>query len=108
MVSDATLPKVTVWPTKYTVTVMPDDEIAGIHFDLAVEYRGDGRWSVCWLSSCLSRDGEWDYEPQPSSRTDEWLDAHRFSKEEAIRRAKEVAPHVIVNGVKAADKTKAQ
>lgn len=33
--------------------------------------------------ACLSRDGKWVREPQPSSRTDEWLAEHRFTLEEA-------------------------
>ena len=55
---------------------------------LTVEARGDDRWAVkrdgC---ECLSVSGKWDYEPLPSSRTDEWMAAHRFDYEEAVARA---------------------
>ena len=44
--------------------------------DLWTVHRGD-----MWLGNleCLSTDGEWAYEPMPSSRTQEWLDGHRFA-----------------------------
>ena len=91
----------TVKATRYTVSVMPDDEIAGSSFDVAVEYRGFDRWAVTRGSSCLSRSGEWEYEVQPSSRDDEWLDEHRFTKDEALAAAKDAAPLVVINGIRA-------
>lgn len=41
---------------------------------------GVGQWAVRSSSLCLSRDLEWDHEPQPSSslRTTEWYRRHRF------------------------------
>ena len=45
---------------------------------------GQYRWAVRRNGECLSRKLEWDYEPFPSSRTDEWLRLNRFdSVEEA-------------------------
>lgn len=41
--------------------------------------------------NCLSRDGEWELEPQPSSRDEEFLDKHRWADiseaEKALRNA---------------------
>jgi len=49
---------------------------------------GGDLWAVRSGSMCLSTQGEWDWEPMPSSRTDEWLGAHRFqNSDEAIRAA---------------------
>lgn len=36
------------------------------------------RYVVRQLSYCLNRDGEWEYEPQPSSRDDAFIDRCRF------------------------------
>lgn len=49
---------------------------------------GGTRWSINpWIAadSCLNRDGEWEYEPQPSSRDDEFYARCRFaSLDEAV------------------------
>lgn len=43
-------------------------------------HRGD-----LWLGNleCLSIDGEWVHEPMPSSKTQAWLDEHRFATVES-------------------------
>ncbi len=42
------------------------------------------KWCIREGGECLRRDGEWEYEPQPSSRTDEFIAATRWpSAEEA-------------------------
>jgi hypothetical protein len=35
-------------------------------------------WAIRAGSSCMSTTGEWDIEPMPSNRTDEWLAKHRW------------------------------
>lgn len=56
---------------------------------LTVEWRGNGKWAVVDGCSVLSRNGEWKFEPSPSSRTDELLAMCRFdSAQEAITAAK--------------------
>lgn len=93
----------TVRTTGYTVSLLPEDATPDSRiFDVDVEYRGAGRWAVVHMSKCLGSDGEWDFGVKPYERGDDWLNAHRFSEEEALRRAVEVAPTVIVNGVTAA------
>lgn len=47
-------------------------------------------WAIRRDSWCLSREGEWELEPLPSARDDDWLAAHRFPLTEALRRASEV------------------
>lgn len=74
-------------PTRYTVGSVEDAMSA--HLAIQVEYAGKGRWAVRRASECLSRNGEWEWEPQPSSRTDEWLTEFRFtSHTDAIRAAR--------------------
>lgn len=55
-------------------------------------------YAVRNVGRSLSRKGEWDEEPRPSSRTDKWLTKHRFPLDEALRLAREIAPTVTWNG----------
>lgn len=90
-------------PTTYTVTCLPDSIPDRSSWNITVEWRGQDTWAVKRWSDCLGRDGEWDYEPNPSSRTDEWIKDHRFPLAEALELAKRAAPDVIVNGFTPAD-----
>lgn len=71
--------------------------------DLRIEDRTGPRrppaWAVCdAFGCCLSVTGELDDEPQPSSRTPEWLDAHRwYTAEDAI----EAAARFLASGARA-------
>jgi hypothetical protein len=95
--------------TQYQVSVWPDDlrDSASSAMDadmwaVTVEYRGPGSWAVLMRAGmCLGADGEWDYEPRPSSREDDWLASHRFSLDDALALAREHAPKVTVNGMTA-------
>jgi len=50
-----------------------------------LNFRSGVRYVVRQGDCCLSRDGEFDYEPMPSERTEEFLEHHRFaSLEEAV------------------------
>lgn len=52
---------------------------------LSIEFRGEGQWAVLEDSSyCLNRDGEFEYEPLPSSRDEGFLKRCRFSLREAL------------------------
>ena len=89
---------VAVRPTEYAVCALPEDNVDAMHFTITVAYRGRGRWAVVRHGYCLGVDGEWDYESLPSERADEWLAAHRFDLDDALRLATEHAPKVTVNG----------
>lgn len=39
---------------------------------------GSFLWAVRSGGNCLGKDGHWEHEPMPSSRTAQWLQAHRF------------------------------
>ncbi len=70
------------------------------HYQIRVEERSKDQWAVLDpLGDTLSDKGEWDYEPQPSSRTDAWLKSHRFDLEAAMLWAHKVLPFIEVNGV---------
>ena len=53
--------------------------------NLRVEKRGDA-WCVFDGLECLNLDGEWEPEPQPSSRSDEFIARTRFTRSEAFAR----------------------
>jgi hypothetical protein len=89
--------------TRYTVSLLPETDINAHVFEITVEYRGHGQWAVLRHGWCLGHDGAWDYELRPSAREDEWIAAHRFDLDTALRLAKEAAPGVAVNGLTAAD-----
>lgn len=86
-------------PTEYTVAAaeMPEDDINAADFMITVTYRGGGLWAVTRRRWCLGSDGEWDFEQGPSERTAEWLAAHRFDLDTALRLAAEQVPKVRVN-----------
>lgn len=85
-------------PTQYTFCSLPESNVNYTAYSVLVEYRGEGLWAVLRSRWCLGVDGEWDYEPGPSSREDDWLETHRFDLETALRLAREAAPEVTVNG----------
>ena len=94
----STAPAVRVEPTRYSVSILPETSINHGSYEITVEYRGAGRWAVCNGGSCLDAAGEWEYESIPSEREDEWLAAHRFDLDAALRLAREAAPDLTVNG----------
>jgi hypothetical protein len=53
---------------------------------------GVDRWCAKWMGRVATRDGEWEYEPNPSSRTDDFIKDTRFATvEEAARAAMRAA-----------------
>lgn len=89
--------------TEVTVCAIPDHHINHTAYAVTVAWRGGETYAVMHMRWCLGADGMWDHEPNPSSRTDEWIATHRFTYDEAYRRAIEVAPTIVVNGVAARD-----
>jgi hypothetical protein len=75
--------------TKYTIDGDPrrlgsDD----IHIERAKQIEGPPKWAVRRMGECLNKQGEWEWEPMPSSRDDEFLTRCRFdSAKDAIRAA---------------------
>lgn len=48
------------------------------HIDRCGQIEGPDKWAVRRGSECLSRSGEWEWEPLPSSRDDDFLARCRF------------------------------
>jgi hypothetical protein len=89
--------------TEYTICALPEDNVSFWDYAVKVAYRGDGLWAVLKRGYCLGTDGEWDYEPSPSGRDDDWLSGHRFDEATALALAEREAPRVTVNGFSVAD-----
>lgn len=46
---------------------------------VTIEWRGNDSWAICSESGLtLNRNGEWEPEPQPSSRTEEYIARNRY------------------------------
>jgi len=56
---------------------------------LYIEERGNDLWAVTDGSSVLNTDGQWEWEPSPSGRDDDFIARTRFSFSEAKRLAME-------------------
>ena len=92
-------PEPTVTAVEYTVNCLPDDDLDGHLFAIRVQYRGNDRYAVIRLGDlCLGSDGTWDHGVKEYDRGDDWLNAHRFDLDTALKLAKEQAPLVTVNG----------
>lgn len=89
--------------TRYGVNVVPERVYDHSVWQIEVEYRGEGRWAVMHRGFCLGVDGEWEYEPPPSSREDDWLDTHRFDLDTALALAVAEAPKVSIGYLTAAE-----
>ncbi|HEY9476364.1 MAG TPA: hypothetical protein VIS06_21250 [Mycobacteriales bacterium] len=89
--------------TRFEFSDLPEDDFNRPVWTVAAEHRGGDRWAVIRLGHCLGADGDWDYESIPSEREDEWLAAHRFDRDTALRLAEENSHSVTVNGLTAAD-----
>ena len=101
--------------TTYTVTCLPDDPYDGDAWAITVEHRGahawgkprpaNQQWAVVLRGHWnLGHDGKWALKPSSDDDGyDEWIIAHRFDLETALKVAAEQAPHVTVNGSTPAD-----
>jgi hypothetical protein len=83
--------------TFYPSSLRPGDREAHA-WAITVSWKSEGRWAVVRGSECLDAEGRWDYERLPSARATEWKKRFRFSREEAIRIAREMVDTIVING----------
>ena len=91
----------TVYPTGYDEFTFTDKST----WTLTIEERGEvgqDSWAVKKMGSVLNSSGEWEYEPSPSNREDDFLSRCRFPLDEALRLATAAVDGVVWNGVTAA------
>lgn len=104
MPTDPPATAATVKVSAYTISRLPDDSADHSVWSITVEASGHGRWAVRVLGRCLSKSGEWEYEPSPSNREDDWLDTVRWDNaEDAIAAALAAEPTLTFNGMTPAD-----
>ncbi|MFC9973581.1 hypothetical protein ACFVH6_22070 [Spirillospora sp. NPDC127200] len=93
----------TVLATRYRVSCLPEDHDLAHAMTITVEYRGHDRYAVLnRMGKALGTDGEWDWEPRPSERDDDWISTHRFDLDTALELAKRAAPLLSVGNRTAA------
>lgn len=44
-----------------------------------IEARGYGKWAITHMGNVLDKTGEWEWEPMPSSRTEDFLQRTRWA-----------------------------
>lgn len=96
-------PAVTITEVAYTVTALAIEDINTPDWTIKVERTTPDRWAVRFHGRCWNfTTGDWNYEPLPSSREDDWLAACRTDLDTALAQASVLAPTVTVNGLTAA------
>ena len=67
-------------------------------FGIFIEMRGENSWAVTFCGEVMDNNGEFEYEPSPSNRDEEFKKKYRFkSPEEAFSVLKEKAK-IVLNG----------
>lgn len=74
-----TIPDVGLKPCKYRY-----GELGRGITNIYIEERDNDVWAITRGNSTLNRDFEWEYEPMPSGRDDDYLKRNRFTFEEAV------------------------
>ena len=109
--------EVQVRPAAYVVTIWPESVTCmdAALWCVSVCDESYGNWSVRRgrvagdrppsgsAAPALGRDGKWHHERLPSERTRQEIEQNRFSLEEALKLAAEMAPRVDLNGLKAVE-----
>lgn len=75
------------------ITFYHEDD-AGQAFPVCVEWRGENQYAVTHHRQVLTRDGQWEWEPLPSSRTPDFIARTRFDLGTARRLAAEQAERI--------------
>lgn len=71
--------------TEYQVEGGKPRDVDDIRLRRMMQRDGSSKWAIYEGSRCMNRDGEWEYEPLPSSRDEDFLNWCRFdSPEEAM------------------------
>jgi len=57
------------------------------HPSIRVEWRGPASWAIVDYGIVLNKDNQWEHEPSPSNRSDDFIERTRYPLNEALRRA---------------------
>lgn len=94
MTDDEVVTEITILPPGASIE---DPDVST--WSVTVCFRGRGLHGVYWMGRCLSRSGEWDWEPMPSGREGGWLAEHRFALPDALAAARAAVGEIVVNGM---------
>lgn len=87
------------YATEFTLTPQFVDEHQNRPLcPVTISYRGHDTWAVILSGCTLHRDGAASYEPLPSSRTDEYRAATRFTLDEAFALAEPIVASMCKHG----------
>lgn len=67
------------------------------YYIVRVARKGQDRWAVMWMGECWNG-SDWEYEPLPSNRPDDFLDRCRFPLDDAVRIAAALPDTLVMNG----------
>ncbi|MGJ7553066.1 hypothetical protein ACSFBI_03650 [Variovorax sp. RB3P1] len=81
--------------SSFTIKVSENRYADDITVQRARQLEGPPLWKVCYRGSVLNKHGTWEYEPMPSSRTDEFLGRCRFASAELAIAAAIVAKDML-------------
>jgi hypothetical protein len=104
--SDCVTPESRAVISRYTIDGNPRSSGSdAIHIERAKQIEGPAKWAVRRHGDCLNKQGEWEYEPMPSSRDDEFLARCRFdSPAEALAVICKATPDSPLSGDQQKDK----
>ena len=81
----------TLTPVKYLVDGTSVNGRGGIYVEQRAQRDGSILWCIVTsFSEVFNRDLQWEWEPMPSSRTDEFIARTRFTFEEACELVKQI------------------
>lgn len=84
-----------VMPVAYAPKQRPDGNL----LFLRAEWRGGDQWAVTnGARSVLNREDEFEWEPLPSSRTEDFVEQHRFDLSEALHRLVKLVQKEVTDG----------
>lgn len=63
-------------------SVLSFDAGKGVTIEAAPQQDGSKEWKICHMRNVMGRDGEWEWEPSPSNRDDEFMARCRFETAE--------------------------
>ena len=79
-------------PVKYSIGL---DE-----YHVFIESRREGSWALVWMGSCMDLEGQFNDEPSPSNRDENFIKNHRFSTPEEAYQVFKEKSNLVVNGKK--------
>lgn len=95
--------------TRLTINAIPEKYREETReWDIIVESRGDNNYAVIWKNKTYSKQGEWEYESLPSSRTKKYIKNSRYPLAKAVKIAEELSRTVKFFQYTAVDYTFAQ